>query len=535
MMLKDQLPLSSSSSKLWNVFLDPSSEDVTIYRRFTMFNVTNPNDACNGVVPNLVPIGPYVYRQHRYKNASSVFWPSKNEITYDYFNDFTFDKAASIDEVTGRQLSDQDVLMLYNGAFYGAAYRISGMAPDITPNPPFNASTLNALSVGILDNFLTFCITAPDDSDSGKIKSGIFQKQTVNEYIWGYEDPMWVMLQGQIQQYYPAFYVPSIARFQFNHTVTVPEQISPMTGQRCPMWNDTDACNNTGNSGSAQKTGNDNLDDIGKVTRWAGQDSLQWWGEGCRDFKGATDGTQFKPGITSSDRPYIFADAMWRPIQVTHIGDTSVKDIDTLRFGLASEAFQSGLTNPSNLCYGQYVDGFFNMSLALFAPLLISKPYYLDANTSGVNLTVNNATMISNRDRDDSFIDVEPVTGAPLRMSVKVQMNLQVGPQSTYVQSDFLPSIYTMTQPLLPTIVPFFIAEDSMEVSDKLANQFKDTVGLALALGKWGGIGLCALGGLLLIAAVYLACCSTDKGSDAEYISMNAAIDKRYGNLAKGL
>jgi hypothetical protein len=533
--LASQLPITSSSSKLYDVFQDPSSQDVTYLRKFVMFNVTNTEDVCNGSIPNLVPVGPFVFRQHKYKPPASIKWPGSNQLQYEYFNDFTFEPTLSIDERTGRQLSDQDSFMLYNGAFFGAAYRLKQIDPNLRPSSPWNGSTVQMLSAGMMNDYVTQCTTIGPNAPNGPA-SGVFQHHTFAKYIWGYQDPLWLVLQHMINNpaYNVTFYVPSISKFQFNHTQPAPEPISPETGQRCPMWDNQSVCVSSGNAMTSQNTGQDSLDSIGVLTQWAGHKTLPWWDDGCQDFKGATDGTQFKPGLSKSDRPRVFADAMWRPIELAYVQDSSVKGVDTLRFGLAPEAMLSSRKNPENVCYYQDVDGFVNLSTALYAPLLVSKPYYLDADTKGslpLNLTVNNVTLTPNRDRDDSYLDVEPITGAPMRVSVKVQMNLLVGPQPTYYDdpTGVVPEIYTVTQNLAQTVVPFFTAEDYFEVSDKLVTQFKDDVLLLINFAKYGGIAFTVVGALTLLLGILQLRRVRNQENDGDYKNLNVAYPNGYG------
>ena len=290
--LSSQLPLSSTDSKLWGVFLNPTNEGVTFQRKFTIFNVTNPNEVCGGAPPNLNPIGPYVFNQVHNKPTETINWPDKNTVDYDYTLDFTFDTASSIDAATGRQLFANDSIMYYNVAMFGAAYRIKGIDPNLYPPPPMNTTPVPSVCAGYINLINTECIT--DQT------SGILQVHSVEEYLFGYTDPLWSILQSQIADNNIDFYVPSFARMQFSHVIPAPEPITADQGQRCPMWDNQSVCAGTGNAPSSIMTGADNLDNIGKMTQWAGQadGKLSWWGPGCQGFNGATDGTQFKPGLT---------------------------------------------------------------------------------------------------------------------------------------------------------------------------------------------------------------------------------------------
>ena len=228
---------------------------------------------------------------------------------------------------------------------------------------------------------------------------------------------------------------------------------------------------------------------------------------------------------------------MWRPVQMSYQQDSSVESINTLRFGLAESTLANLTTNPENKCYFQERTGFFNLSSALYAPLLVTKAYYLDANTDGLlNFTINgNKTWAADRGRDDSFIDIEPITGAPMRVSVKVQTNFQVGPQPTYCPPttaicpppDYvcgpIPSIYNNTQNLTSTMIPFFVAEDYFELGSKLASQYKSTVLVFINFAYFGGIAFTAFGALVFLCLGFVVFRKKDDDEEERYLNLNRA------------
>ena len=526
LVLKQVLPLTSSGSRLYDAFVDPDSQGVTFVRRFTMFNVTNSADICNGAAPNIVAVGPYTYHQRPKK--SNLSWSGdKNFLDYKYDVDFVFDPTLSIDERTGQQLSKDDQIMFYSVPFYSSAYRTATMDPNLLPPPEMNNPTpIQVQSANILNMFVTNCVTT---DDTGNNPVGILQTFSVQQYLFGYTDPLLSTLQKTVVANNITYYDTTVSRMQFRHGLPAPSPISPDYGQQCPM-NDNifTQCNTTNTSATQIMTGNDDLSNIGKMTQWAGQKDgeLMWWGEGCRSFNGGTDGTMYKPGLNKKENPTIFVDAIWRPVQLEFDQESSVRGIDTYVYRLSNSTLQSKQDNPANGCYNMDLQGFLNLSSALYAPVVITKALYLDADSKGrLNFTLNHTAPVSNRE-DDWYFEIEPITGAPMKISVKIQMSLQVGPRATNVNytSPFtgkFPAYYSITQNLAQTYIPFYIAENYFELGSKLADQFKNSVGLFQKIAKIGGIIGTALGTMLALGGFMWWRKTSKDEYNGEYLPVN--------------
>eukprot|EP00760_Papus_ankaliazontas_P008018 PhM_4_TR13642/c0_g1_i1/m.96768/K12384/SCARB2, LIMP2, CD36L2; lysosome membrane protein 2 len=523
--MHNKLILTSEDSEIWDVFVDPASENVQFQRKFWFFNITNPEEVCNGAVPDLVEMGPYVYDQHKYKLKDSISWSNnKEEVSYKYADDFTFNAKDSVDSTTGRQLHENDVVLTYNLAFFGPAYRVANMDPTVMTkyNTPFQT-----LSTQMLNSYvLRTCIT-----EDSVFATGVLQKGNVSARLWGMKEPLWVWLQGQAREQGVDFASPTIARLQWNHTLPAPDPVNITSGQRCPMWDNLSVCETTTNKLTTMKTGGGDYTKIGQVTSWAGHTDLPWWGEGCQNFSDSTDGTQFTPGISKSDRPKLFADIAYRPIELEYQEKSSVSGIDTLRFGFSIASLQSSDENPANKCYNQGKHGYFNLSAAAWAPLLVSKAHFLDADTNGVNFTTSNGAakgFVPVRSNDDSYLDIEPNTGAPLAIRVRMQINYPVGPVPTNVE---VAPVYTKTQPLLKTLVPIVLTEDAFHISASIEDKLKKNLHkmhLILTLSKVMGSLLIVGSGIALGVGVWMFKRYRKEVSEGTGFSLNA---DEYGAL----
>lgn len=175
-------------------------------------------------------------------------------------------------------------------------------------------------------------------------------------------------------------------------------------------------------------TGLGNVERIGQYEQWQGNNqTLDIWpnGMGANDING-TEGFFFHPLLEQGDDLEIFVDDAFRTFQLVY-GDT-VNDmgIQAFRYQLANSTFESAFTNPENVRWGSWCpDGLFFLGATQdpVVPVFGSKPHFLDGDPG---LRDKVAGLEPNRSRHDSFIDVEPLTGANVQLNVQLQINIQV-------------------------------------------------------------------------------------------------------------
>lgn len=181
-------------------------------------------------------------------------------------------------------------------------------------------------------------------------------------------------------------------------------------------------------------TGAGNVERIGQYEIWQGHNrTLDIWpkGMGANDING-TEGFFFHPLLSEGEGLEIFVDDAFRTFQLVYTDTVDAMGIQAFRYQLASSTFESAFTNPENARWGSWCpDGLFNLGPTQdpVVPVFGSKPHFLDGDPE---LRDKVAGLEPDRSLHDSFIDVEPLTGANVQLNVQLQINIQVNQTNVF-------------------------------------------------------------------------------------------------------
>ena len=242
-------------------------------------------------------------------------------------------------------------------------------------------------------------------------------------------------------------------------------------------------------------TGSDNIKNLAQLQEWNESPTIDYYnGTQCGKVLGS-DGSQFPPDVTDTDKLAVFTGIICRPVWLTFKSKSEVKSMDTLRFEIKAldDKHPSGercfCTKEDSNCFG---DGVADISPCnQDAPIAVSKPHFLDAaekltDTIGLN---------PSRGNHDTLVDVEPWTGLPLKASVKFQINIETEPEE---------ELYKMTYP--KKMVPLLWFETKAEVDEASSNKLKSKLFSKIKIfkaiaGSMVGLGVCI--GLVYTVFVY--------------------------------
>ena len=183
---------------------------------------------------------------------------------------------------------------------------------------------------------------------------------------------------------------------------------------------------------STINTGVGDISSIGQYVQWQGNvEELMVWpnGMGANDING-TEGLFFHPFLQEGEEVEIFVDDTFRSFTLVHVDTVNLMGVEAFRFTFVNSTFQSAFTNPENARWGSFnPDGLFFLGPTQdpVVPVFGSKPHFLDGDP--ILLEKVNG-LRPNRELHESFLDVEPTTGANIQVQIQIQINVQVNQSS---------------------------------------------------------------------------------------------------------
>ncbi|MCH8907703.1 MAG: CD36 family protein [Candidatus Heimdallarchaeota archaeon] len=311
----------------------------------------------------------------------------------------------------------------------------------------------------MMTDFVAAWVLAPVFAADGDLVT----ERTVNEWLWDYDDPLLEFLKVQLDD----DSIETANNLFTNHTdVTEAETGSPSTFM----------------------TGLDNIDEVGQYVKWRGNTTITVWNED--EVVRGTDASQFAPGVSSDDVLTAWVAELLRVVTFEYQEDAEIYDIDLLRFALADSVLASSTENPANAKYNQDLTGMANMEAAFGIPLFVSKPHFLDTESS---VSAGITGLSPDAKLHDTFIDVEPTTGATMNAAKRLQISLFVETGdffNTDVASSFIPLVWV---------------EEGGSITEEAARDFIEAVIDNQNLGRQvNDIGP-IVGGVMLIASAAIA------------------------------
>ncbi|XP_071035326.1 uncharacterized protein [Parasteatoda tepidariorum] len=238
-------------------------------------------------------------------------------------------------------------------------------------------------------------------------------------------------------------------------------------------------------------TGVDDASRTNVITSWNGNEKLNFWkGGSCNDINGTN--VEMGPPLPDTPESYTFFQSIFcRSITYDYIGDTSSWGVPLKRFEPTAMVFGNSTENPDNACYevnGERASGVLDVGPCQFdAPALLSYPHFHMADPSYVK-AINGLS--PKLDAHGSYLEVEPISGFTMNISIKFQMNIQMERVRGVLQFDNVPE----------GIFPVFWVDINIHLSEDWADFFKGQ----LNNPKYIVYSVC---GFLLLASLVLIIC----------------------------
>ncbi|XP_045922588.1 lysosome membrane protein 2-like isoform X1 [Micropterus dolomieu] len=401
-----------------------------VYMEFFFFNVTNVNDFLKGAKPEVKQVGPYTYREYRYKDNVSML---ENNETVSAYNtkSFVFLREKSVgdpavDNITTVNIPAWAVMTKVKGSFFRSSM------------------------VSIWMN---------------AVGSGIFTTHTVDELLWGYEDPLLVRVSS-----------------------TNPE-VEKVFGLMYKK--------NGSNDGEfVYHTGVQNYLDYGRVKTWKGESKLTFWTSNQSNSINGSDGSAFHPLLKKDERIYIFTPDLCRSIYMEFEKDVEVKGIPAYRFTPPRSVLASKEENPANEGFCVSRDECLGTGVLKVspcrrgAPVVASFPHFYLADSKYVAAIEG---MSPHRKHHQTFLDLNPTTGVIVRASKRAQINVLLSRISGF----------PATRGLNNTIFPVMFLNESVVIDDASAARVHKLLLIVTVVSNLPLI-IVGLGAILLIVLIIL-------------------------------
>nr|XP_057933410.1 platelet glycoprotein 4 [Doryrhamphus excisus] len=359
-----------------------------VFRQLWFFDVQNPREVVEqGADPLLLEKGPYTYMVS-YLPKANITFNANHTISYLMPLEAIFVPIMSVG-------SEHDIITSLNLAVAGAY--------SLVPKP--------------LHVMLEAMMKASNSS--------LFQRRTVKELLWGYQDPL---LKGVVGLF------------------------SPYNGTYDGYYNIF--------------SGKDDVSKVGIIDTWKGSKSLSFWNDPYCNMLNGTTASSFPPFVDQTKPLYFFSADICRSVSALYQQTLDLKGIPVYRFGLPPSTFASPDVNPDNHCYCKdpkttkncTIAGVLDLSSCQEGnPIYMSLPHFLYGSPSLLEAVQG---LRPSEEHHSTFLDVEPMTGFTLRFSKKIQVNMMYGPSKV---------ITALKKVKDYTIFPIVWMDESAELDDETA------------------------------------------------------------------
>jgi len=430
----------------WQLVLGPHSASFPMWQKLPepmtmkafLFQVLNPEEISRGARPRLEQVGPWVFSEQHEK--VDLVWNPNGTVTYQQIRTWRFQP-----HLSNGSLEDQVTILNPVAASLGAMVERE-VAKIWRP---------------LLDLHLT------------TIKERLFVTKPVGEILFsGFHDPLFDELDS-LPAFFKKFIPPGLTdKFAFFYQRNGSSAVDG-------VWN--------------VFTGAAGVERMGEVYSW-NYDTQDLFPSSCGLVSGSA-GEFYTPHL-SPGHLTLYSNDLCRSIRLPYHGPVAAKGIPSLEFLADRGLFDNGTLDPANSCYqpegATLRTGVYNTSRCRFgAPVFISQPHFHNADPWYLSLVEG---LSPDPRLHDTYFRVEPSSGVPTDVTVRIQMAVRVAPVSGI----------SLLSGVQETFFPVLWFENSAGVPDNLAFQLKLLGSLPdiLAGMGWGQVGLAC--SVAIIAAIVL-------------------------------
>uniref|UniRef100_A0A1B6DBG4 Uncharacterized protein n=1 Tax=Clastoptera arizonana TaxID=38151 RepID=A0A1B6DBG4_9HEMI len=421
---------------------------VPVYLDFYFFNWTNADNFPNEK-PNFTELGPYRYYEERFK--VNLTWNDNGTVTFRQVRRWFFREAES-------KGSESDIITTLNVVALTAAYMVR------------NHGYIHQKSVNT-----AFWFTGQTLAVSKSVQELLFE---------GYDDS----LMSFAVHISPDLFVLSSPFDKF-------------------AWFYKRNGSHTPDGWFNMNTGAHSINDIGSMTSWNFSPKSKFYPDKCGQVSGST-GDMFPPGQKRDTAIRMYSIDLCRTLPFEYDSDSDVQGLTGYRYTAGNQFLDSGNIDPTNSCYcnGDCVpSGLLNVSACRFgAPVFVSFPHFYFADPQ---LLDDVEGMHPDKEKHQFYFTLEPVTGIPIEVKARLQINLLLQPIRNIGIYKQVPTLF----------MPILWVDQSIQITDELALPLR----VFLMCREWSNLLAVAflIVGLGLLGLTYFARSRTKRRNLPRYPS----------------
>ncbi|EDW76211.2 uncharacterized protein Dwil_GK14781 [Drosophila willistoni] len=261
----------------------------------------------------------------------------------------------------------------------------------------------------------------------------------------------------------------------------------------------------------------------GLYATYRGETTLpQWEGDHCSNIEYASDGTKFRSFIQPNESVKFFRKSMCRPINLYRVGEErTFGSLKGYNYVFEENAFDNGAINEANKCFCRKGDcqpvGLIDVTDCYYGfPISLSFPHFMNGD---VGLQENITGMKPDPEKHSTAFVIQPESGLPLSLSVKVQINMHFKDLSNFPQ---VSKFSHLTAPMLWFEIMMPKLPESL---DTRFNFYLNILPLVNPLGFWGALilGVALLGYAITRATLHMSSYARQAAniSDGKYARAN--------------
>ncbi|XP_050438668.1 scavenger receptor class B member 1-like isoform X2 [Adelges cooleyi] len=349
--------------------------DVQIHLKVYIFNITNREEFLAGKEKlRFQEVGPYVYRENM--DHKNLTFNDNNTMTTSPVHPLTW-----VPELNkGRE---DDVLILPNIALLSFA---SVMA---------ESSMITRMGVNLLIH---------------QTKSEPFIRQTAREFMFGYESAL-VTIGNK--------FLPSWIVFD---KLGLIDRMYDFTGDTSTVY-----------------TGRDDVRKSGIIENYNRNPYLPQWAPPCNVVTGASDGTKFPSMMKPNDTPLFFRKSLCRAMPMVRTTNLTIQDgLPVYKYVFKNGTLDNGADNPDNKCFCRknkcLKPGLIDVTDCYYGfPIALSYPHFYKSDNSLLEAVDG---LNPDQKKHETYFLINPETGLPVQLYVRMQINLALGDLSTMANTE---------------------------------------------------------------------------------------------------